>query len=249
MAEKHSLITIPPEINRLILELLSSHDFMALRHTSRDFYRYFASQDISHFAHKLFFPLSSESKKAQRTRYDFDYAYERSQRWKEGRPSNVTIINEVADGSASLSNGFLVDTENSLLAYQRYCFILFSYLFSDKYWPWFLRLLFLRARAIVVLKDLQCTDDSTDVIIDLEKLASPCMGTRNEGIFLKDGESVRIAANRGMLLCVGEAHIHPSRNEGFQGPSGKSPSIFSSIWNWTYVFPRDPTNYYHWPFY
>ncbi|RPB13325.1 hypothetical protein P167DRAFT_604948 [Morchella conica CCBAS932] len=213
MAEKHSLITIPPEINRLILELLSSHDFIALRHTSRDFYRYFASQDISHFAHKLFFPLSSESKRAQRTRYDFDCAYERSQRWKEGRPSNITIINEVADGSASLSNGFLVDTENSLLAYQR-------------------------ARAIVVLKDLQCTDDSTDVIIDLEKLASPCMGARNEGMFLKDGESVRIAANRGMLLCVGEAHIHPSRSEGFQSPPGKTTSIFSSIWNWTNPPPR-----------
>lgn len=213
MAERHSLITIPPEINRLILELLSSHDFMALRHTSKDFYEYFASDEISHFAQKLYFPLSTESKKVRRTRFDLDCTYERSQRWKEGKPSNVKIISEVADGSASLSNGFLVDTEASLLAYQR-------------------------ARAIVVLKDLQCTDDSADVVIDLERAASPCMGTRNEGIFLKDGESVRLAMNRGILLCVGEAHIHPSTNEPPQDPPGRGLSILSSIWNWGNPPPR-----------
>lgn len=120
MAHPLSLITIPPEICRLVLGSLSARDMTALRLVSRQYYEYFTSEDLCHFAQKLYFPLSSEASKAERTRKDFDAAYLRSQRWKQGRPSHVEIIDEVASGSTSLSNGFLVDPEAGLLAYQRY---------------------------------------------------------------------------------------------------------------------------------
>lgn len=116
----HSIITIPPEICRLILRLLSSRDLTTLRQVSRQHYDYFTSEDLCHFAQKLYFPLSSEASKPECSRKDFDATYLRSQRWKQGRPSHVEIIDKVAFGSTSLSNGFLVDSEAGLLAYQRY---------------------------------------------------------------------------------------------------------------------------------
>lgn len=115
-----SIITIPPEICQLVLKSLSSRDITTLRLVSRDYYDYFTSEDLCHFAQKLYFPLSSEAGKPQRSRKDFDATYLRSQRWKKGRPSHVEIIDKVAFGSTSLSNGFLVDSEAGLLAYQRY---------------------------------------------------------------------------------------------------------------------------------
>lgn len=115
-----SIITIPPEICRLVLKSLSSRDITTLRLVSRDYYNYFTSEDLCHFAQKLYFPLSSEAGKPERSRKDFDATYLRSQRWKQGRPSHVEIIDKVAFGSTSLSNGFLVDSEAGLLAYQRY---------------------------------------------------------------------------------------------------------------------------------
>lgn len=115
-----SIITIPPEICRLVLKSLSSRDLTTLRLVSRDYHNYFTSEDLCHFAQKLYFPLSTEASKQERSRKDFDGTYLRSQRWKKGRPSHVEIIDKVAFGSTSLSNGFLVDSEAGLLAYQRY---------------------------------------------------------------------------------------------------------------------------------
>lgn len=119
-AQPVSLITIPPELCRFVLESLSSQDLVALRLVSWGFYNYFTSEEVCHFAHRLYFPLSSESSKSIRTRGDFDAAYSRSLRWKQGRPTHIEVIDEVASASTSLSNGFLVGRDQSLLAYQRY---------------------------------------------------------------------------------------------------------------------------------
>lgn len=104
----------------MVLESLSSSDLTALRLVSRSYYNYFTGEDLCSFAQKLYFPLSSEARKVKRTRKDFDASYLRSQRWKHGRPSHVEVIDEVAAGLTSASNGFLVDPEAGLLAYQQY---------------------------------------------------------------------------------------------------------------------------------
>lgn len=82
-----------------------------------------------------------------------------------------------------------------------------------------------------------CIDDDTvgpDIFIDLEGELGECIMKRSESIFLRDGESIRMAMNRGMLLVVGEAHIHPVPHEHhLQG--GKGLGILSTLWNLTYV--------------
>lgn len=82
-----------------------------------------------------------------------------------------------------------------------------------------------------------CIDDDTvgpDIFIDLEDELGECIMKRSESIFLRDGESIRMAMNRGMLLVVGEAHIHPVLQEhNLQG--GRGLGILSTLWNWTYV--------------
>jgi len=141
-----TLVTIPPELCRYVLESLSSRDVIALRLVSRAFHNYFTSDEVCHYAHKLYFPLSSECNKKHRTRRDFDAAYFRSMNWKQGNPSHVEVIEKVARASTSLTNGFLVDSNQNLLIYQRYnlpfCVCLLVLFFLS----FFLSLVFLRLR-------------------------------------------------------------------------------------------------------
>ncbi|CUS08226.1 unnamed protein product [Tuber aestivum] len=214
-----TLITIPPELCWSVLESLSSRDVVALRLVSRAFYKYFTSEEVCHYAQKLYFPLSSECSKERRTRQDFDAAYSRSMNWKQGKPSHVEIIEKVAHASASLSNGFLVDSNQNLLVYQR-------------------------SRGVIVLKDLShpVDDAAADTIITLGNELGECIMKRSENIHLKDGESIRMSTNRGMLLVVGEAHIHPQPQEGHnhQAVASEGSSFFSSWLNWAWGTSPSP---------
>ena len=153
-----TLVTIPPELCRYVLESLSSRDVIALRLVSRAFYSYFTSDEVCHYAHKLYFPLSSECSEKQRTRRDFDAAYFRSMNWKQGRPSHVEVIEKVARASTSLTNGFLVDSNQNLLIYQRYnlpfcvCLLVFFLIFFFFFFSFdFLRLRLCRSGSDVRL--------------------------------------------------------------------------------------------------
>ncbi|PWW76649.1 hypothetical protein C7212DRAFT_279376 [Tuber magnatum] len=223
-----TLVTIPPELCRFVLESLSSRDVIALRLVSRAFYNYFTSEEVCHYAHKLYFPLSSECGKKQRTRQDFDAAYFRSMNWKQGRPSHVEVIEKVARASTSLSNGFLVDSNQNLLVYQR-------------------------SRGVIVLKDLSRPVDgaAADTVITLGNELGECIMKRSESILLRDGESIRMSTNRGMLLVVGEAHVHPQPQEGrnHQAVAGEGSSFFSWLnWAWgTSSPPLPPRTFFQHP--
>ncbi|RPA98623.1 hypothetical protein L873DRAFT_1835858 [Choiromyces venosus 120613-1] len=218
-----TLVTIPPELCRFVLESLSSRDVIALRLVSRAFYTYFTSDEVCHYAHKLYFPLSSEGSKKQRTRQDFDAAYLRSMNWKQGRPSHVEVIEKVAQASTSLTNGFLVDSEQNLLIYQR-------------------------SRGVIVLKDLSQPVEkaAADTVLNLSTELGDCIMRRSESIQLRDGESIRMSTNRGMLLVVGEAHAHPQQQEGRDPPvlAASEGSGLSYLWNWAYSYVPAPPNYF-----
>ncbi|CAZ86403.1 unnamed protein product [Tuber melanosporum] len=213
-----TLVTIPPELCRFVLESLSSRDVIALRLVSRAFYNYFTSEEVCHYAHKLYFPLSSECSKMRRTRKDFDAAYFRSMNWKQGRPSRVEIIEKVARASTSLTNGFLVDSTQNLLIYQR-------------------------SRGVIVIKDLShpVDDAAADTVITLCNELGECIMKRSESILLRDGESIRMSTNRGMLLVVGEAHVHPQPQEcrNSQAIAGEGSGFFSWL-NWAWGTSSSP---------
>jgi len=95
------------------------------------------------------------------------------------------------------------------------------------------------SRGVIVLKDLSCPvdDAAADTIITLSDELGECVMKRSESIVLRDGESIRMSTNRGILLVIGEAHVHPQPQEGrnLQAAAGESSGFFSSWLNWAYV--------------
>lgn len=89
---------------------------------------------------------------------------------------------------------------------------------------------------MVVLKDLTCPvgDAAPDTTIDLHKELGECIMRRSESIQLRDGESIRMEMNRGVLMVLGEAHIHPVPQEG-RIPQNAGTSGLFSWWSWMYV--------------
>lgn len=76
-----------------------------------------------------------------------------------------------------------------------------------------------------------------DIFIDLQEELGDCMMLRSDNIFLRDGESIRIAMNRGILLVIGEAHIHQISREhlDYELHVPKGFGVLSALWNLAYV--------------
>ena len=103
------------------------------------------------------------------------------------------------------------------------------------------------SRGVIVLKDLSgpVDDAAADTIITLSDELGECVMKRSESILLRDGESIRMSTNRGILLVIGEAHVHPQPQEGRNlqaAAAGEGSGFFSSWLNWAYV--PTPHNYF-----
>ena len=225
-----SLVNIPPEITCLIIQHLSSKDFISLRRVSKSFHWYFTGEDICRYAHRLYFSNSSEVTGAKpypgfpertfinggttRTRLDFDNAYQRTRNWKLGQPTEVEVIEEVADGSVGSPGSILVDPQEGLLVYQR-------------------------VRGTLVLRDLNQplqAGSKAEMVINLQEILGDCIMLRAHGLYLREGESIRLRMNRGMLLVCGEAHGHQLSPLPESAPTVRDDTWISTLWNWMYVY-------------
>ncbi|KAL7274432.1 hypothetical protein RUND412_002661 [Rhizina undulata] len=210
----HTLQNIPPELCRMIVRSLSARDIISLRLVSKAFHEYFTDDDFCHFALKLYYPTFGLGKD-ELTRKDFDALHFRMQRWKEGRPTELDVIDDVAEGSTGFY-GFIVDTDAGLLAYQR-------------------------SRGVVVIRDLKRTETGpVDTVINLHTELGECI--MHHSSKYKDGESIRMRMNRGMLLVVGEAHTHQVDEEQAPTPETERSTAggiisLSSWWNWALGVP------------
>ncbi|KAF8472014.1 hypothetical protein BDZ91DRAFT_760611 [Kalaharituber pfeilii] len=195
------LLKLPPEIICLIVHHISCRDFMVLRMVSKAFHAYFTEENICLYAHKLYFGNSSEVTRGaekpypgfpqrpfigggtSRTRLDFDNAYQRTRNWKLGQPTEVEVIDEVADGSVGSYSSIVVSPQEGLLIYQK-------------------------SRGTLVIRDLNRPSVQSETVIDLQAVLGECIMLRASSVLMRDGESIRFRLNRGRLLVTGEAHEH-----------------------------------------
>lgn len=232
-----SLITLPAEIACLIVDHLSSRDFVALRLVSKDFLDYFTGDHICRYAHKLYFGKSSEVTKdtampyhgfplrslaeEHTTRADFDNAYIRNRNWIKGMPTDVDIVDPVADGSVGCWSSIIVNPPEGLIVYQK-------------------------SRGILIIKDISKKGPTAETVLDLRAILGDCITTGSRNLVLRDGQSIRLRLNRGRLFVAGEAHEHPPVSSDQSLPStaaNEKNRSGSWFWPWGYAHIRRAWNW------
>jgi len=221
-----SLINLPPEITCLIVDYLTAYDFMTLRLVSKAFLDYFTKDDICRYVHKLYFRNSSEVTGKVglpypgfqprpfikggdcRTAADFDNSYARNRKWKAGQPTDVEIIDPVADGSVGCSSSIVVEPREGLIVYQK-------------------------SRGILCIRDINSQEPEAVTTLDLRVVLGDCIVTSSPTLTLRDGQRIRMRLNRGRLFLAGEAHEHhPLTPEMTPAISEPNESNESNRWGW-----------------
>lgn len=225
-----SLINLPPEITCIIVDYLTAYDFITLRLVSKTYLDYFTRDDICRYAHKVYFSSSSEvtgnvglpysgfqprlfiEGGDYRTAADFDNSYVRNQRWKAGQPTDVEIIDPVADGSVGCSSSIMVEPLEGLIVYQR-------------------------SRGILCIRDISKQEPEAVITVDLKVVLGDCIVTSSPNLTLRDGQRIRMRLNRGRLFLAGEAHEHnslpPEMTPTIEHNEPNGPNRWGWLWQWT----------------
>jgi len=227
-----SLISLPPEIIGIIVDYLTAYDFMTLRLVSKTFLDYFTRDDICRYAHKVYFSNSSEVTRNvglpypgfqprvfieggdSRTTADFDNSYVRNQKWKAGQPTDVEIIDPVADGSVGGSSSIMVEPQEGLVVYQK-------------------------SRGILCIRDISKQEPEAVTTVDLKVVLGDCIVTSSPNLTLRDGQRIRMRLNRGRLFLAGEAHEHHPLTPEMAPTTEPNEPNGQNRWGWLwYAFIR-----------
>ncbi|KAF8420815.1 hypothetical protein EV426DRAFT_231488 [Tirmania nivea] len=228
--ERHqqlSLINLPPEITCIIVDYLTAYDFITLRLVSKTFLDYFTKDDICRYAHKVYFSNSSEVTGKLGLPYpgfqprpfieggdyrmaaDFDNSYVRNLKWKTGQPTDVEIIDPVADGSVGCLSSIMVEPREELIVYQKSC-------------------------GILCIRDINKQEPEAVTTLDLKLVLGDCIVTSSPNLTLQDGQRIRMRLNRGRLFLAGEAHDHhPLIPEVTPISEPNKPNRWGWLWPWT----------------
>lgn len=196
---------------------------MTLRLVSKGFLDYFTRDHICRYAHKIYFSKSSEVTRDttapyqglpsrslggdMTTRTDFDNAYIRQRNWTKGVPTDVDIIDPVADGSVGCWSSIIVNPPEGLIIYQR-------------------------SRGILVIRDINGHGPKSETVLDLQAILGDCITTSPRHPVLRDGQSIRLRLNRGRLFVAGEAHEHHPVTPDPLPPTAASGQHRWASWIW-----------------
>lgn len=130
-----TLVALPLEIVGMIIENLTPNDYAALSIVNKDFNAFFRQEEISKYAHRIYFPTSAAivfsenqpeyrshvrfEKQSERTGEDFRSTLRFFRRWMGDTPSSVTFIDDLTNNTTISWKGFLVDEDEGVLVYRK----------------------------------------------------------------------------------------------------------------------------------
>src|SRR5690606_10484178 len=112
-------------------------------------------------------------------------------RWRNSSPTDLHIIEDIAEGTATTLNGILVDEDEGILVYKR------DY-------------------GEIIIRDLNkplrkdCQEETKIILTQVDGL-SHCILSFDRRNTVCEIEALQMRISNGCLLLIGDKHTHPSR--------------------------------------